>query len=86
MAYTAGSGEKKPYGDLNPYSQNAIITTMVHVLLNATNATKLAILLVTVEVRQMLTMLTIRGALGRVRSLLVLSVEPKDTSRGNVQS
>ncbi|GKA70554.1 putative reverse transcriptase domain-containing protein [Tanacetum coccineum] len=38
-----------------------IITTMVHVLLNATNATKLAILLVTVEVRQMLTMLTSEG-------------------------
>ncbi|GKB16613.1 putative reverse transcriptase domain-containing protein [Tanacetum coccineum] len=35
--------------DLNPYAQNAIITTMVHVLLNATNATKLAILLVIVE-------------------------------------
>ncbi|GKF90217.1 hypothetical protein Tco_0264180, partial [Tanacetum coccineum] len=49
-------------GDPNPYAQNAIITTMVHVLLNATNATKLAILLVTVEVRQML---TIRGALGQ---------------------
>ncbi|GJR77712.1 putative reverse transcriptase domain-containing protein [Tanacetum coccineum] len=31
-------------GDLNPYAQNATITTMVHVLLNATNATKLAIL------------------------------------------
>ncbi|GJW19821.1 hypothetical protein Tco_0027257 [Tanacetum coccineum] len=26
--------------DLNPYAQNATITTMVHVLLNATNATK----------------------------------------------
>ncbi|GKE88756.1 putative reverse transcriptase domain-containing protein [Tanacetum coccineum] len=35
--------------DLNPYAQNATITTMVHVLLNATNATKLAILLVTIE-------------------------------------
>ncbi|GJQ94645.1 putative reverse transcriptase domain-containing protein [Tanacetum coccineum] len=35
-------------GDLNPYALNAIITTMVHVLLNATNATKLAILPVTV--------------------------------------
>ncbi|GKE18414.1 putative reverse transcriptase domain-containing protein, partial [Tanacetum coccineum] len=37
--------------DLNPYAQNATITTMVHVLLNATNATKLAILTVTVGVR-----------------------------------
>ncbi|GJS62249.1 putative reverse transcriptase domain-containing protein [Tanacetum coccineum] len=31
-------------GDPNPYAQNAIITTMVYVLLNATNVTKLAIL------------------------------------------
>ncbi|GJT41189.1 putative reverse transcriptase domain-containing protein [Tanacetum coccineum] len=36
-------------GDLNPYAQNATITMMVHVLLNATNAKKLAILLVTIE-------------------------------------
>ncbi|GJS64231.1 reverse transcriptase domain-containing protein [Tanacetum coccineum] len=36
-------------GDLNPYALNAIITTMVHVLLNAINATKLATLPVTVE-------------------------------------
>ncbi|GJU13459.1 putative reverse transcriptase domain-containing protein [Tanacetum coccineum] len=35
-------------GDLNPYAQNAIITTMVRVLSNATNATKLVILPVTV--------------------------------------
>ncbi|GJW05090.1 putative reverse transcriptase domain-containing protein [Tanacetum coccineum] len=57
-------------GDPNPYAQNAIITTMVHVLLNATNATKLAILPVTVGVREMPTMLTIRGALGQARNLL----------------
>ncbi|GKG39319.1 hypothetical protein Tco_0463464, partial [Tanacetum coccineum] len=73
-------------GDLNPYAQNATITTMVHVLLNATNATKLAILPVTVEVRQMLTMLTTRRALSRVRSLLAMSVEFRDILRGNVQS
>ncbi|GKF37217.1 hypothetical protein Tco_0113975, partial [Tanacetum coccineum] len=73
-AYTAGSGEKKPYGDLNPYVLNAIITMMVHVLLNAINATKLAILPVTVGVRQMPIMLTTRRALGRVRSLLAMSV------------
>nr|GEZ95611.1 hypothetical protein [Tanacetum cinerariifolium] len=42
--YTAASGEKKQYGDLNPYALNSIITTMVHVLLSATTATKLAIL------------------------------------------
>ncbi|GJT06778.1 putative reverse transcriptase domain-containing protein [Tanacetum coccineum] len=29
-AYAAGTVEKKPYGDPNPYAQNAIITTMVH--------------------------------------------------------
>ncbi|GJR28702.1 putative reverse transcriptase domain-containing protein [Tanacetum coccineum] len=38
---------KRHTGDLNPYALNAIITTMVHVLLNAKNATKLAILPVT---------------------------------------
>ncbi|GJZ35248.1 putative reverse transcriptase domain-containing protein [Tanacetum coccineum] len=31
-------------GDLNPYAQNATITTMVHVLLNATNAKKVSYL------------------------------------------
>nr|GEX47722.1 putative reverse transcriptase domain-containing protein [Tanacetum cinerariifolium] len=30
--YTAASGEKKKYGDPNPYALNAIITTTVHVL------------------------------------------------------
>ncbi|GKD52865.1 putative reverse transcriptase domain-containing protein [Tanacetum coccineum] len=35
-------------GDLNPYALNAIITTMVHVLLNAISATELDIWLVTV--------------------------------------
>ncbi|GKC40467.1 hypothetical protein Tco_1052851, partial [Tanacetum coccineum] len=39
-------------GDLNPYAQNETITTMVHVLLNATNATKLAILPVTVHFKR----------------------------------
>ncbi|GJV73116.1 hypothetical protein Tco_1493111 [Tanacetum coccineum] len=34
-------------GDLNPYALNATITMMVHVLLNATSATELAIWLVT---------------------------------------
>ncbi|GJZ43085.1 reverse transcriptase domain-containing protein [Tanacetum coccineum] len=52
-------------GDLNPYAQNAIITTMVRVLPNATNATKLVILPVTVGVRQVPTMLTTRRALGQ---------------------
>ncbi|GKF44599.1 putative reverse transcriptase domain-containing protein, partial [Tanacetum coccineum] len=64
--------------DLNPYAQNTTITTMVHELLNATNATKLAILPVTVEVRQMPTMLTIRRALGWVKILLAMCVEFRD--------
>ncbi|GKE64847.1 reverse transcriptase domain-containing protein, partial [Tanacetum coccineum] len=50
-AYTARTGEKKPYGDLNPYALNEIITMMVHVIQNPTNATKLAILPVTIGVR-----------------------------------
>nr|GFC77051.1 hypothetical protein [Tanacetum cinerariifolium] len=47
--YTAASDEKKQYGDLDPYALNAIITTTVHVLLNAATATKLAILQVTLK-------------------------------------
>ncbi|GKD61724.1 putative reverse transcriptase domain-containing protein, partial [Tanacetum coccineum] len=47
QAYTAGSGEKKPYGDQNPYALNETITMMVHVLPNATSAIELAIWLVT---------------------------------------
>nr|GFC28142.1 hypothetical protein [Tanacetum cinerariifolium] len=50
-------------GDLDPYALNAIITTTVHVLLSATTATKLAILRVTVGIRKIPIMLTIRGAL-----------------------
>ncbi|GJZ77374.1 hypothetical protein Tco_0642046, partial [Tanacetum coccineum] len=73
-------------GDLNPYALNATITTTVRVLQNATNATKLAILVVTVGVWEMLTMLTIRGVLGQAKNLLASSVEFKDTSRGNAQS
>ncbi|GJW79465.1 hypothetical protein Tco_0143440 [Tanacetum coccineum] len=63
--------------DLNPYAQNEIITTMVHVLPNATNATKLVILPVTVGVWQVPTMLTTRRALGQARDLLVMSVKDK---------
>nr|GFA64335.1 hypothetical protein [Tanacetum cinerariifolium] len=51
-------------GDLNPYALNAIITMMVHVLLSAATATELVILPVTVGIRQIPIMLTIRGALG----------------------
>ncbi|GKE70208.1 putative reverse transcriptase domain-containing protein [Tanacetum coccineum] len=50
-------------GDLNPYAQNATITTTVHVLPVATSAIKSAIWLVTAGALQPPTMLTIRGAL-----------------------
>ncbi|GJY82258.1 putative reverse transcriptase domain-containing protein [Tanacetum coccineum] len=52
-------------GDLNPYALNATITTMVHVLPNATSTTELAIWIVTVEVPPMPTLLTTKGALGQ---------------------
>ncbi|GKF04976.1 reverse transcriptase domain-containing protein [Tanacetum coccineum] len=71
-------------GDLNLYAQSATITMTVYVLQNATNATKLAILLVTVGVPSMPTLLTTKRALGRVKGLLASSVEFSDTSRGNV--
>nr|GFB35410.1 reverse transcriptase domain-containing protein [Tanacetum cinerariifolium] len=55
--------KRSSMGYLNRYALNAIITMTVRVLQNATNATKLAILPVTVGVRQIPTTLTIRGAL-----------------------
>nr|GEU86596.1 putative reverse transcriptase domain-containing protein [Tanacetum cinerariifolium] len=71
---------------LNICSLSATITTMVHVLRNATSATKLATLLVIVGVQQMSTLLITRGAMGRARSLLVMSVDPRDISGRIVQS
>nr|GEX64327.1 putative reverse transcriptase domain-containing protein [Tanacetum cinerariifolium] len=62
--------KRSSMGDLNPYALNEIITMTVHVL---QNATKFAILPVTVGVRQIPTMLTIRGSLGRARNLHVMS-------------
>ncbi|GJW36365.1 putative reverse transcriptase domain-containing protein [Tanacetum coccineum] len=50
-------------GDLDPYALNAIITTMVHVLINATSAKELAIWPATVGVLQILMLVTIREAL-----------------------
>ncbi|GKD32560.1 putative reverse transcriptase domain-containing protein, partial [Tanacetum coccineum] len=52
-------------GDLNPYALDEIITTMVHVLPNATSATELAIWPVTVGVPPMPTLLTTKEALGQ---------------------
>nr|GEZ69256.1 putative reverse transcriptase domain-containing protein [Tanacetum cinerariifolium] len=71
---------------LNLYALSETITTMVHVLRNATSATKLATLLVIVGVQQMSTLLITRGAMGRVRSPLVMSVDPRDISGRIVQS
>ncbi|GJU31510.1 hypothetical protein Tco_1175099 [Tanacetum coccineum] len=55
-------------GDLNPYALNATITTMVHVLPNATSAIELAIWPATVGVLQILMLVTIRGARGQNRN------------------
>ncbi|GJS94238.1 hypothetical protein Tco_0801206 [Tanacetum coccineum] len=58
-AYTAGTGERKPYGGFKPLCA---------------------------KLREVSTMLTIRGVLGQARNLLASSVEFKDTSGGDVQS
>ncbi|GJZ88686.1 reverse transcriptase domain-containing protein [Tanacetum coccineum] len=67
-AYTAGSGEKKPYGGSKPLCAKCNITTMVHVLPNATSATELAIWPATVGVLRILMLVTIRGALGQLKN------------------
>ncbi|GKG20611.1 hypothetical protein Tco_0380412 [Tanacetum coccineum] len=72
--------------DPNLCAQNATITMMVCVLQNATSATELAIWLVTVGVLQMPTLLTTKRALGQVKNLLAMNVEPRDILRGIVQS
>ncbi|GKD24061.1 reverse transcriptase domain-containing protein [Tanacetum coccineum] len=79
-----GLVKRNNMGDLNPYAQNATITMTVHVLPDATSAIKSAIWPLTAGALQPLTMLTIRGALGQVRSLLAMSVEFRDILRGNV--
>ncbi|GKC68621.1 hypothetical protein Tco_1101219 [Tanacetum coccineum] len=70
--------------DLNLCAQNATITMTDNVLQNATSETELAICLVTVGVLQMPMLLTIRGALGQVRNLHAMNVDPRDISRGIV--
>ncbi|GKF20587.1 hypothetical protein Tco_0069225 [Tanacetum coccineum] len=72
--------------DLNLCAQNETITMTVRVLQNATSATELAIWLMTVGVLQMPTLLTTKGALGQVKNLLAMNVEPRDISRGIVKS
>ncbi|GJY47363.1 hypothetical protein Tco_0436426 [Tanacetum coccineum] len=72
--------------DLNLCAQNATITLTVNVLQNVTSATELAIWLVTVGVLQMPTLLTTKRVLGQVRNLLSMNVEPRNISRGIVQS
>ncbi|GJU28884.1 retrovirus-related pol polyprotein from transposon TNT 1-94, partial [Tanacetum coccineum] len=51
--------------DLNLYAPNAITTITVHVLQDATNATRLATLLVTLRALQMLMLPITRGVLGQ---------------------
>nr|GFA07694.1 hypothetical protein [Tanacetum cinerariifolium] len=65
---------------------NAISTMTVHVFQDATSATRLATYLVTVGARQMPMLPTIRGVMGRVRKLLVMSAGHKETSKGIVQN
>ncbi|GKE11117.1 hypothetical protein Tco_1414668, partial [Tanacetum coccineum] len=62
--------------DLNLCVLNATITMMVHVLPNAKSATELAIWPATVGVLQILMLVTVTGALGQVRNLLAMNVEP----------
>nr|GEV03176.1 putative reverse transcriptase domain-containing protein [Tanacetum cinerariifolium] len=61
---------------------NAISTMTVHVLQDATSAIRLATYLVTVGARQVPMLSTIRGVMGRVRKLLVMSARHKDISKG----
>ncbi|GKF24031.1 hypothetical protein Tco_0076353, partial [Tanacetum coccineum] len=61
--------------DLNLCAQNATITMTVNVLQNGTSATELAIWLVIVEVLQMPTLLTTKGALRQDRNPLAMNVE-----------
>ncbi|GJR59338.1 reverse transcriptase domain-containing protein [Tanacetum coccineum] len=82
-AYTAGTGEENNHnGDSKPlcakcnYHHDGPCAPKCH------KCNKFGHFLpVTVGVREMPTMLTIRGALGKARNLLALSVEFKDTSR-----
>nr|GFD04707.1 hypothetical protein [Tanacetum cinerariifolium] len=65
---------------------NVISTMTVHVLQDATSATRVATYLVTVGDRQMPMLPTIRGVIGRVRKLPVMSAGHKDISKGIVQN
>nr|GFC61185.1 reverse transcriptase domain-containing protein [Tanacetum cinerariifolium] len=68
--------------DLDLCAPNAISTMTVHVLQDATSVTRLATYLVTVGARQMAMLPTIRGVMGRVIKLLVMSAGHKDISNG----
>ncbi|GJS76518.1 putative reverse transcriptase domain-containing protein [Tanacetum coccineum] len=72
--------------DLNLCASNATITMTDRVLPNATSATELAIWPVTVGALQMAILLTTKEAPRQVKKLLALSAEPRDISRGSVQS
>ncbi|GJW68300.1 reverse transcriptase domain-containing protein [Tanacetum coccineum] len=85
-AYTAGTGEKKPYGGSKPlcakcnYHHDSQCAPKCH------KCNKFSHFARDCEVREMPTMQTIKGALGQARNLLASSTEFKDTLRGNVQS
>ncbi|GJU89378.1 hypothetical protein Tco_1301801 [Tanacetum coccineum] len=85
-AYTAGSGDKKPYGGSRPLAQSAITTMTVRVLQSAINATNMVTSPVTVGVREMPMLLTTKGSLWQVRRLFAMNVGIKGTTRGIAQS
>ncbi|GKC75798.1 putative reverse transcriptase domain-containing protein, partial [Tanacetum coccineum] len=82
-AYAAASGDRKLYegSKLCAPKCNYTMTVPIHYQ-DATSATRLATLLVTVRALQMPMLPTTRGVLRWVRSLLVMSAGHKDISEG----
>nr|GEX29306.1 hypothetical protein [Tanacetum cinerariifolium] len=83
-AYTAGHGEKKPYGDLSHCALNATITMMVQVLPNVISATELAIWPVTIGVLQMPILLTTKWALGQTLIVHGDEIHQRNETRLNI--
>nr|GEZ81205.1 putative reverse transcriptase domain-containing protein [Tanacetum cinerariifolium] len=90
-SHTSGTGVRRTKRDLvignsvqslDLCAPNAISTMTVHILQDATSATRLATYLVTVGARQMPMLPTIRGVMGRVKKLLVMSAGHNDISKG----
>ncbi|GKA43386.1 reverse transcriptase domain-containing protein [Tanacetum coccineum] len=78
QAYTAGSGEKKPYRGSKPLFPKCNYHHDDHVLPNATSATELAIWPATLEVLQILMLVTIRGALRQGNETLIIRGDESD--------